>query len=232
MHSPPKRILLVGDSDIARWPEELYPVVPGIAEPAVDAHGNALVSGHSGATLKQVLPYAKQLLGHDKKQIREDSAILIVCAGENDIGMGVPLDSTMAHFKELLDIVLCPRAKQANSHHHHHLIFMGPKFEPWMEQDGDPMGDKKSYCKMDRGFQRICDEFVTQHADNVVSGHIHYIDCLTMFCGDTANLPGARLGGRAVAQNKFFSMDQLHLSDDGYAVWKETVERIIREKCR
>lgn len=238
-----RRILcLVGDSDIARWPESLYPCIPGVTEEVVDKNNkpvnNSLVSGHSGATLGQILPYVTQVLVNDQGHRKESCdpmgvpMILVVCAGENDIGMGISLDKTVSHFKQLLDLVFLSQSAENHHHRHHDLIFLGPKFEPWMEDYNDPMvGSKQSYAKMDRAFQRAVADFAQQNDDKFMSTHVHYVDCLTMFCGDSAKVPGARMGGRAVARDEFFANDRLHLSDEGYRIWKEKVERIIREKC-
>jgi lysophospholipase L1-like esterase len=120
---------------------------------------------------------------------------------------------------------------------------LGPKFEPWLDQDPSY---KKKYAAMARAFRRGLEEYDTttsfcngnsakrndKHSDTGDRGgsnfdthdRILFIDCLTMFCGETANLPGARLGGRARADPRFFASDQLHLSREGYEIWKEAVE--------
>eukprot|EP00543_Licmophora_paradoxa_P014920 CAMPEP_0202467924 /NCGR_PEP_ID=MMETSP1360-20130828/73677_1 /ASSEMBLY_ACC=CAM_ASM_000848 /TAXON_ID=515479 /ORGANISM="Licmophora paradoxa, Strain CCMP2313" /LENGTH=57 /DNA_ID=CAMNT_0049092645 /DNA_START=160 /DNA_END=333 /DNA_ORIENTATION=- len=48
-----------------------------------------------------------------------------------------------------------------------------------------------------------------------------------MFCGDSANVPGAVLGGRAIPESKYFSDDLLHLSKEGYTIWKGIVEEKV-----
>ncbi|KAG7351073.1 GDSL-like lipase/acylhydrolase family protein [Nitzschia inconspicua] len=233
-HTSERLLLLVGDSDIERWPEKFYPCLQGVgASAAVDSHGNSFfsLSGHSGATLGQVLIHVRDALedARGAADRKSPTIILVVCAGENDIGMGVSLETTKVNFSALLDLVFSDQTVAGSGGDLTHFIFLGPKFEPWMEYDNDSVGMKQAYAKLDRAFHRLCDEYAKRHEN--LSSNIHYIDCLDMFCGDTSNLPGARTGGRAVAKEEFFCSDQLHLSDDGYAVWKETVERIIKKKC-
>lgn len=235
-----------------RWPAALYPCLDLDNDHQLAAEAVVVViRGHSGATLQQILPHVKQALLEEDDAIGGETAssILMVCAGENDIGRGIPLETTLTHFSKLLQMVhgIPTRGlaeQQKYNKEQHHLIFLGPKFEPWMDQDEDPVGSKQAYSKLDRGFQRVCKEYTTtitvssgttdDAATTSTSSHhnfLHYVDCLTMFCGETATLPGARLGGRAVAQPEYFSSDQLHLSDKGYAVWKGIVEQIIRQNC-
>ena len=219
MPSHPRRhMILVGDSDIARWPAHLYPCLPGVAEVITDEHGNvSSVSGHSGATLSQVVPHVQEAL--QQALLKDDNhLILIVCAGENDIGQGQPLEASVKALENLLEASFSESNTIQGSIH---VVFLGPKFEPWLNDDLD---SKRAYSAMDRAFQRCCQ----QHAN---ATNIHYVDCLVMFCGSTANLPGARLGGKAQAQEEFFDSDQLHLCDQGYEIWKDVVETIIQQRC-
>lgn len=173
---------MIGDSDIARWPPSLYP----------DLHPLTIhVDGHSGATLDQVVT---------KIPSCNENAILVVCAGENDDGHGLSLDDSL----EAMDKLIFTKS-------FHHLIFLGPKFEPWLNDDES---SRKKYVKLDKGFRRRCEK-----ADNVT-----YIESLTMFCGDTANVPGAVLGGKAKASREYFDNDELHLNEQGYKIWKRKVE--------
>jgi lysophospholipase L1-like esterase len=153
---------------------------------------------------------------------QDDGLILVVCAGENDIGQGIPLESSVQALQKVLDAAFTPPSG-ANNTTLHHLVFLGPKLEPWMNDDLD---SKKSYSAMDRAFQRCCMENVPTMVNN-----LHYVDCLVMFCGETANVSGARLGGKAIAQEEFFDADQLHLNDSGYVIWKDVVEDMIIKKC-
>jgi lysophospholipase L1-like esterase len=126
------------------------------------------------------------------------------------------------------------------------LIFLGPKFEPWQDNHHDNISYKKKYNSMTRAFQRCLQEYNNKNDNgndddddddddddknnnsNDFSRRIHYIDCLTMFCDkETINIPGARFCGRAKAEPYYFSLDQLHLSDNGYMVWKDIIETKI-----
>jgi lysophospholipase L1-like esterase len=198
------RVALVGDSDIAYWPPELHPVVDGSPK--------TIVSGHSGATLGDILPHLRTVI---KEHGGKQELLIVACAGENDIGNNISLDNSVRSLDNFIDIIF----DDSNDQHSHRLVFLGPKFEPWLEDDPSY---KKKYSGMSRSFERCCQ----RHAN---SENIHYIDCLTMFCGDTATVPGAVHGGRAKADYKYFAADQLHLSNHGYKIWKEVVESQIKE---
>lgn len=95
------------------------------------------------------------------------------------------------------------------------MVFLGPKYEPWLANDNS---SRKQYTKLNNGFQRA----VRKHS---ASDQIIYIDSLTLFCTkETASVPGAVYGGKAVPDNEFFDPDGLHLSDAGYRIWKQLVE--------
>jgi lysophospholipase L1-like esterase len=150
--------------------------------------------------------------------------VIVACAGENDLGNGVALDTSVSALETFLGVVfddaIGEDSEKKNRMNHHYVIFLGPKFEPWLEDDPSY---KKKYSKMSRSFDRCFQRH--SNADN-----IHYIDCLTMFCtGETANIPGAILGGKAKADYKYFASDRLHLSSHGYKLWKEVVERQINK---
>eukprot|EP00980_Cylindrotheca_fusiformis_P020063 scaffold7139_cov115-Cylindrotheca_fusiformis.AAC.13 len=186
-------LVLLGDSDIAYWPDELYPTCVGLEKRP------PLVSGLSGATIGEILPHLQRILDDNDG----DPLLFVVCAGENDIGEGISLDSSVRSLESLLDMVV-------NSSKDHRLIFLGPKFEPWLENDERC---KKDYCKMSRSFSRCLQR-------NPQSDRLQYVDCLCMFCGESAFVPGAVLGGRAKAEYKYFKSDLLHLSNHGYIIWK------------
>jgi len=202
---PNTTLALVGDSDIAFWPNELHPKHTSLQD---DDDTIPIVSGHPGACLIDVVPkIAKIIAAHG------DALILVACAGENDIGSGMSLDSTLQAMDRLLHAVFDSDETTV------HLIFLGPKLEPWLQHDAS---SRKAYSKMSRALQRAC----TKHAN---ADRIRYIDCLLMFCGASAGLPGAVHGGKAVAESRYFASDELHLSDEGYGVWKEVVENAIEE---
>jgi lysophospholipase L1-like esterase len=196
---PSLLITFVGDSDIDRWPNDL---LPSIEKAEVTVHGS------SGATLRQILPTVEACLCGN----RADRLVLVVCAGENDIGDSIPLPESEQSLKRLLEITF-NRPDADNTH----LIFLGPKFEPWLHDDPQ---SRKQYVQMARAFERCCRDFTR-------SSNVTFVDCLGMFCGESGNQPGAVLGGRAVADPRYFHSDQLHLSADGYRIWKDVVEHCI-----
>lgn len=193
-------ISLVGDSDIARWPGDFLPE---------SGCGPCGLSGHSGSTLAEILPFCAEILdGALNSAESTDLTCVVVCAGENDVGTGLSLDETLASFQKLLNMLHTP---------YQHLIFLGPKIEPWL--DDDPKS-RKQYVKMSKAFGRA----VERHPKK---SQIRFIDCLTMFCGTSGNQPGAVEGGLARAEHQYFSDDQLHLSNQGYQMWKQMLEEQI-----
>jgi lysophospholipase L1-like esterase len=222
-------IALVGDSDISRWPAELLPAIqPGEGS---DDHFSHFVSGHSGATLDQILSHVQDILVelHDQHAsiLLKATTFIIACAGENDIGEGIPLVETEKSFQSLLDLFHVANAETSkhNNRSITHLIYLGPKFEPWLSNDPEA---RKSYMLMSRAFERLCRQSDNHNANtHLQKDFIRFIDCLTMFCGASANQPGAVLGGKAIPEKKYFANDQLHLSDEGYMMWKSVLEKTI-----
>ena len=209
-HSPSSStaLLLVGDSDIARWPQELLPQLRADVPPAT-----VMMSGHNGATLQDIIPHIETAI--ESLDSPAQSIILVVCAGENDIGNGIALDDTLSSFQQMLQTFFAHHSSSPSKR----LIFLGPKIEPWLEDDSL---SRKQYIKLSRALQRAC----SKHER---SNDIKFVDCLTMFCGETAQLPGATLGGKAKAQPEYFCDDQLHLSIEGYKVWKQAVESLLSD---
>jgi lysophospholipase L1-like esterase len=201
--SPPSKSLhvaLVGDSDIDHWPEILLPSIE---------RATVSVKGYSGATLNQIVKHAEASLLENR---RAGLLFLVACAGENDIGEGISLAKSQRAFERLLEISFNRPAPE-----NIRLIFLGPKLEPWLEDDPDA---RKQYVRMSLAFAGYC-------KDHPMSQSISFIDCLTMFCGESGQQPGAVLGGKAVAEQRYFQSDQLHLANDGYRIWKEVVEDCI-----
>jgi hypothetical protein len=226
------KIALVGDSDIAQWPSELLPSIRSFVDGNIS---RPIVSGHPGATLEQVLPRVNetldQLLDPSSSTHTDATLFFIVCAGENDIGNEFPLSRTETAFRALLDLfTTAVSMKNAPEHGNIQslcLIFLGPKFEPWLVDD---MEARKSYVRMSQSFERICGDVHKngeQHPQ--VSCKIHYIDCLTMFCGASSRQPGAVLGGQAIPQSQYFDTDQIHLCGEGYKIWQAVVEANIQQ---
>jgi lysophospholipase L1-like esterase len=193
----------------------------------MDPANDFILFGHSGATLQDVTTRLRREIDSVVTSIRcgkgeETKLVVVACAGENDIGNGLSLDSSLSSLEAFLDQIFGIELATTSYGERTHIamvVFLGPKFEPWMEGDASSM-DK--YSKMSRSFARSCSQHV--HTDRM-----HYVDCLTMFCGDSADLPGAVLGGRACAEPKYFASDRLHLNDEGYRIWKETIETILEK---
>lgn len=191
--------VLVGDSDIERWPKDLYP----------DAawHGT---SGRSGATLGECVPLVPDVVYQGLKA-SASRVFVIACAGENDISQSLSLDESCSALHQFLSTVF------ATEQHRIHLVFLGPKFEPWLNNDKESRLD---YIRMSRAFEKICIE----HA---LAGNISFLDCLVMFCGESGNSRGALLGGNAKAEAQYFDYDLLHLNRRGYGVWKQAIDKCI-----
>lgn len=155
---------------------------------------------------------------------------VVFCAGENDIGEGLSLDKSVHSLWQLLDVVFDDQYRfqsQDTGKTKMALIFLGPKFEPWL--DDDP-SSKQDYVNMSRAFERRIKEHQKELDNSESEDKVHFVDCLTMFCGESAKMPGARIGGRARAEEEYFAADRLHLSRSGYQVWKEKVEAIMRDE--
>lgn len=155
---------------------------------------------------------------------------VVFCAGENDIGEGLSLDKSVHSLWQLLDVVFDDKYRfksERTGRTKVVLIFLGPKFEPWL--DDDP-SSKQDYVNMSRAFERRIKEHQKELDNSESEDKVHFVDCLTMFCGESAKVPGARIGGRARAEVEYFAADRLHLSRSGYQVWKEKVEAIMRDE--
>lgn len=194
------QVLLVGDSDIARWPQNLWPCI----ETSAVSH-----SGQQGAILRQIVPYVEAVI----KSVEGSPAtkiFVVFCCGENDVAQGIDPGVSKELFATVLHKITDVRPDI-------HVLVLGPKIEPWM--DGDKQA-RASYCDLSSRFHWEC-----KH--HRVMPQITYFDCLTMFCKKKG---GAKLRGEtAVADPIYFDADKLHLSDKGYAVWKQVIEEKIRE---
>jgi len=149
----------------------------------------------------------------DDTNITVDDNILICCAGENDISTGRSIDQTLETFRAVLD-ALFPSSEPDLK-----LIFIGPKFEPWLINDNT---SRKQYTKLNNGLHRAIRK---HHAKDQIT----YIDCLTLFCTEeTANVPGA-IHSKAIPDDRYFDKDGLHLNDMGYEKWKQIIEQKLME---
>lgn len=213
-------IALIGDSDISRWPPSLYPECS-----TRNVETSVVNIGQGGAVLSDLLPQL-HTLREDYQNTQYTAAcdkvnIIIVCAGENDVGSGRSVDGLLDTFRSFLD-ELFPNTQPQPKHQDpkYYLLFIGPKFEPWLSED---MSSRKQYTKLSNALHRT----IRKHP-RFDSGRMIFIDCLTMFCTkETSNMPGAVHGGRAIPDEQYFDQDGLHLSEKGYQVWKHTAEEEI-----
>jgi len=89
------------------------------------------------------------------------------------------------------------------------LIFLRPKSEPWMENDHHA---RKAYGKLSKAMKRACNS-------HPCGNEIVFVECLTMFC---------TVSDKATPNPMFFHRDGLHLSDEGYRVWKDVIEHHLK----
>jgi lysophospholipase L1-like esterase len=196
-------VIMVGDSDIDRWPTYLHPSGGSVTYTAAS----------SGATLHDCIA----LVPEANQKVMSSDVIMIACAGENDISQSIHLDESCNALQQFLSTVFAAEQDRIV-----HLIFLGPKFEPWLNDDKH---SRRDYIRMSQAFGKIC----TEHA---LADRIIFVDCLVMFCGDTAICNGALLGGKAKAEKRYFDDDLLHLNAKGYRLWKNLIEGYIASIVR
>ena len=211
-------MILLGDSDISRWPPSQYPSLTPPPSSSMDC--NIICNyGVGGAEMKDLLQqfntWEKDCASKVQKESNASSDVFVCCAGENDIGSGRSIDQILENFRTFLDVIFAP--SQLSKPSLRILIFLGPKFEPWLIDDNS---SRKQYAKLNTGLQRAIRK---HHATN----QIYYIDCLTLFCSkETRSIPGA-LTAKAIPDSQNFDKDGLHLNDTGYGIWKRIVEEKI-----
>lgn len=204
-------VALVGDSDIERWPSELLPI----------SDARVILSGHGGITLPDLLPHVEKILV-ERPQVSDSLGssclIIVLCCGENDIGNGISLWNSKRSLQNLLDRIFSCNSNEVSMERY--VVFLGPKLEPWLLDDDS---SRKDYIKMSMTFKQCC-------LDHPCCHRIFYVDCLLLFClKETVQMPGSLHGGRAIPDANFFADDRLHLSIEGYEIWKEVVERYIHK---
>ncbi|KAL7546855.1 hypothetical protein ACHAWF_010181 [Thalassiosira exigua] len=220
MEPPRWNMILFGDSDISRWPPSAYPSSPSL-------HPNIINRGKGGAELVDLLRQIDRWKDDAKDEKDADvqgaasNNLYLCCSGENDVGSGRSLDGILDAFRSVLDALFPAedgepdRGTPPRSGGESRLIFLGPKFEPWLANEH---ASRKTYAKLNNGFQRSMRKHRARDS-------ICYIDCLTKFCThETASAPGAVYGGRAMPDGRYFDADGLHLNETGYGVWKGLVE--------
>lgn len=246
-------LILIGDSDIVRWPESLWPSI---------GQRDTRIVGRSGATISDLVTMWEELQQQRQQQQHRlnnstidpsspTRKIYVFCAGENDIGADPIWKSEESIQRILHSFTTCGEPGDQDSY----WIYLGPKLEPWLDQDIEA---RKQYQKMSRMIHRI---LTSQASSSIpVSNRWIFIDCLLLFCDhddsiadhavwhepDTTDcapdktnrsdgnhptvrpsaLPGAIYKARP--NPIYFDCDHLHLSNEGYRVWKRKVEDCIR----
>eukprot|EP00559_Dactyliosolen_fragilissimus_P006611 CAMPEP_0184865240 /NCGR_PEP_ID=MMETSP0580-20130426/17408_1 /TAXON_ID=1118495 /ORGANISM="Dactyliosolen fragilissimus" /LENGTH=248 /DNA_ID=CAMNT_0027364345 /DNA_START=137 /DNA_END=883 /DNA_ORIENTATION=- len=241
---------MIGDSDIARWPKSLNPTIPTPEETLPNSKSQIQNHGKDGAFLQddiiRQLRHGFELLNQNHGEdisastMRSRHIVLIACAGENDLSKGKNVDSILESFQLFISAlelefkkIISKDCKSTSTPadlerlNSLKLIFFGPKLEPWLSDD---ISARKQYFKLNKGLMRACKRYSEEFScseSRIPQFHfdVSYINCLTMFCGDTANEPGAVMGCRAIPQEMFFCNDGLHLNQAGYEIWKEVVDK-------
>mmetsp|Transcript_6325 Transcript_6325/g.11946 ORF Transcript_6325/g.11946 Transcript_6325/m.11946 type:complete len:266 (+) Transcript_6325:136-933(+) len=246
-------LVFVGDSDIARWPKHLLPQVPAISsfcqhrhkqhhdeDPKNEQRARHVTTFHhaqNGATMQSLASQIKRA----KKEISSstidncesfDVTIFIACAGENDLSTcsnttSSMLDRIMEHFESAVQSIFSIKSSKQQIKNPH-LIFIGPKVEPWMEQDD--LDARMSYFQLSERLRSCIAKLSSSScpiATKCKSNSIFYLDSLTLFCGETSNK--SVVGGQAIAQRIYFHEDELHLSQNGYEIWKNQVDDILSQ---
>lgn len=218
-------IVLVGDSDISRWPPSLYPKYCKINN---NVKFDVVNLGQSGGVLSDLLPQLHQWQTEQRTRTgiksSENIHIFVACAGENDLGSGRSVDGLLNTFRSFLD-ELFPDSQLQQKHVEetkNFLLFLGPKFEPWLSEDSS---SRKQYAKLSNALQRTIRKHSAFHTHRMT-----YIDSITTFCTkETSQVPGAIHGGRAIPDVQFFDRDGLHLNEKGYQIWNHMIEE---ELCK
>ena len=217
-------LVLLGDSDISRWPDELLPVIN-------DLEGAIVNHSRSGALLQDMQKQAKaaiyELNGQRDAQ-NPQAIIILACAGENDVSSCISLDTIIQAFEDFVRIMVTEPIRDNMAKRH--IVFLGPKLEPWLKDD---TYSQKSYFKLSKSLDGACKRLQSSICDDLNSRSdmdeqkfiLTFVDCLTQFCGETADIPGAVVGGHAIPQAQYFHDDGLHLSRSGYEIWKEMIEK-------
>lgn len=254
-------LAFIGDSDIYRWPRKLFPSMK--TEVSEGESKTTYISRYAedGALLRD-LPRQIQNVYNDlislatqpKQQQQQetvfDSLTFIACAGENDISSGTAAAEMMLlmdYFEDIISSIFCPLQKSIKLSKRK-LIFLGPKLEPWLEDDVDARMD---YFKLSMKFSQKVqkwekdqtlqnngkrinnakgDDDNNQHTQQKerLKEELHYIDCLKMFCGETSSYSVTSTTKKALPQKVYFdSTDGLHLSNKGYKIWKERIEHFL-----
>lgn len=233
-------LVFVGDSDSARWPRHLLPQVLPVSP---HDHDNSAISqvttfhyAENGATMQSLAAQIKRA----KKEVSSpsfDATVFIACAGENDISTTAStpsslLDRILEQFESAVRCIFSSTAKK-QMFNNPHVIFIGPKVEPWMEQD--ELDARMCYFQLSERLRSAISKLSScptiMNSDDTTRNNsyhsIYFLDSLTLFCGETRNQ--SVVGGQAIAERKYFHEDGLHLSHNGYEIWKKQVGDILHD---
>lgn len=203
-------VVLIGDSDIRQWPVSLYPQ-------ASFHHCSAV----SGATLSECVPLVSHAVQQGLSFTAAQHVFVVACAGENDLAQSSSTPMTLPESCVAMDQFLFQVFHASpNQRDRLHVIFLGPKLEPWLDNDEEE--SRRDYIRLSRALEKSC----LEHA--LAATHISFVDCLLMFCGASAQRKGALWGGQAQAESQYFKPDLLHLNDQGYKIWKDVIDDRIQ----
>ena len=144
-------IALVGDSDISRWPTELFP-----SPSKSPASWSVVRNGLSGACLEEITGLVAKAVAdiameaEENERKKNSPLILVMCAGENDIGQGYSIDKIIRSFERCVDECFAFATDTK-------VIFLGPKLEPWLTNDHS---SRKKYIKLSKAFQRAVERHI------------------------------------------------------------------------
>ena len=248
-------LAFIGDSDISRWPKELLPE-PAFP-PKLLSHHHDHIHVHvstfhratSGAMMKHLPKQIKKIKQDMNSRGPFDATVFICCAGENDVSNDTPVDSIMESFQESVDAIFSSPIPTSCSKRPN-LVFLGPKLEPWMTTNETDA--RKAYFLLSERLHASIEnksylakvlERRVQHDHDHDHGRVHdvkdrqdcrvdgysvlYVDSLKLFCCRESSEDLSVVGGGAIADDRYFEEDGLHLSDEGYKIWKEEVENIV-----
>lgn len=208
-HSNALNFILIGDSDMAKWPSSQLPSLANL--PTLKHHNFKQVISNfakNGALLSNVPSQVEKAIKElnitvdnapsNSSRKHHSNVFFIACAGENDLSQGFSVDAVMQSFNSLIDTIF----SYSTCNNKPHLIFFGPKIEPWLnasdKDDKNSEEMRKAYFQLSQRLKLCCHEFNT----NVTVDHNHlqkhgfgnnhhchsdgknvtFINSLTLFC--------------------------------------------------
>ncbi|KAJ1479447.1 SGNH hydrolase-type esterase domain-containing protein [Baffinella frigidus] len=181
--NPPQgRVVFYGDSDIEFW--DLEKSFPG--------KGHLMV-GVSGGWMKHALEYAPRMLE------KYAPSVVVLVAGENDLGKGETPGAVAGQLKEIAALV-------RNSDPPCRLLYIGCKNEPKTK-------------KLQPAYLELNEAVADWARDGSNDGWVVMLDCYGALSSD----------GKGAKPNKEMFADGIHLSEKGYQVWADMVEAALAE---